>query len=483
MAWKVPAVIGCAFVAGYVLLHLPGSSIGNVSGDTTTLVHGARRIAYCLGHGIYSSCDRGTDTTTVGPFPLFQYFPALLFTQLGMGDIRVYAALTVISLVSFCAVVGLTAWAASLTGRRWAPAVAVLIVTTSPLVYYAWSTFGESFASALLVLMAVAAQRRWPPVVIALTAALACITKETVFPIVAVLGAVSLWATPIAGRRLRRGHWIGLASGLLLGIAAGAALNWLRYHHLTNTDYLGSQLQVPGVGRRLGLSVTLWLAPNGGTALFWPLATALIIGLIVIAIVGLTRRPVVWIKTLPAVACVLSALFMTGILASWYDPFGWYAWGPRLMLPPIPAICLVGLVIYSGEIERGLRRVFASPAWAVLATIVVIVIALPQVNVLGAGVVTSETFAPDKQCPNTPIIQTTTVSYYYGCYDHEAWGKHWILPDSYRALQRAWGAIFAVAFGGLWVWLLLVGTASLSAEDRRGGARETRSVLVGTPST
>ena len=43
----------------------------------------------------------------VAPYPLFQYLPAVLLTQLGMGDIGVYEAFSVISVVSFCATIAI----------------------------------------------------------------------------------------------------------------------------------------------------------------------------------------------------------------------------------------------------------------------------------------------------------------------------------------------------------------------------------------
>src|SRR5207244_5497108 len=140
-----------------------------------------------------------------------------------MGDLSIYHAFTIISAISFCALVGLGGWTVSHTGRRWAPAITVLLLLASPLLFYAWSSLGESLAALLIALMAVAALRRWPPIALALTTFLACITKETVFPIVAILGAVTLWATPIGSRPPRREPWIGLAGGVVLAMCAHAA--------------------------------------------------------------------------------------------------------------------------------------------------------------------------------------------------------------------------------------------------------------------
>ncbi len=104
---------------------------------------------------------------------------------------------------------------------------------------------------------------------------------------------------------------------------------------------------------RLALSVALWLAPNGGVGWFWPLAAAVVIGLVVIAGTaargGAERRR----RSLPAVGLVVALLLTTGTLASWFAPFGWVAWGPRLMVPVLPAVLgLLTVVLYHSEVEQ-----------------------------------------------------------------------------------------------------------------------------------
>lgn len=485
--WAIPAALICALVAGFVLSNLP-----ELSGDTIALVHGAHTIVYCLSHGITTNCDRlpqfvpgsaatikahGVVVGAVAQFPLFQYLPALLFIQLGMKDINVYKALSVISLLAFIAMVALCGWTASRTGRRSAPALAVLIITTSPLIWYAWSTFGESLAAFLVMLLAVAALRRWPPTVLALCAFSATLTKETVFPIVVLLGAAGLWGTPIGLRPLRRAHWLGLGLGVFAGVVLSAAFNWFRYHQLTNYLYGESFLQVPGIGRRVGLSVAVWLAPNGGLALFWPLFAAVTLGLLAILVLSLTRRPLSPDRILPAGALVVCLLLTTGELGSWFAPFGWVAWGPRLMLPQLPATLLIALVVYAHEVEVVARNALRTPLRTGLVAAVVVVLALPQANVLHADTIVGGLFSPDKVCPVAADVQADPA-YYYHCLDYFAWGRHWILPASFSAVDNPGGMMFAIGFGAAWIWLVF------SAAPRWVSAkpREAEAVVAGTPS-
>jgi hypothetical protein len=466
--WVTPAAIVCALTVGFVLSNLPG-----LSGDTVALVHGAHTIAYCLSHGIHSYCDRlprfvpgsasiiarhGIVEGAVAPYALLQYLPALLLTQLGMSDGHVYSAFSIISAASLCALVGLSATTAARTRRPWAAPAAALMVTTSPLIFYAWSTFGESLAALLIALFTVAALRRWPGWVLLLLGVLACLTKETVFPIVVVLGAVSLYATPVGSRPLVRGHWVGLACGAVLGIVVSADFDWFRYGQLTNYTYGHSFEQVPGAARRLGLSVALWIAPNGGVAWFWLLAAVGSLGIVVIAVVHTRRGPRFRRTAVPAIGLVLVLLFLTGTLASWYAPFGWVAWGPRLMLPVLPSVLLIALVVYASDIERALRALLAGMVGRIAVATVVILVALPQVNVLHANQVIGEPFLTDATCPSPP--SPTTTAYYYRCLDHYAWGRPIAVAKSFQAFDNTGGVLFGLAFAAAWgrlVWLIGAG--------------------------
>jgi hypothetical protein len=104
----------------------------------------------------------------------------------------------------------------------------------------------------------------------------------------------------------------------------------------------------------------------------------------------------------------------------------------------------------------------AGPVRTVILTLALIALALPQVNILNALTVAFGIFAPDTTCPTTPIIQTSSTSYFYHCLNHDYWSKHWVLPETYRSLATVWGAILAVSFCLLWAWLLQVAKASLS---------------------
>jgi hypothetical protein len=209
------------------------------------------------------------------------------------------------------------------------------------------------------------------------------------------------------------------------------------------------------------LAVAVWIAPNAGLAIFWPLAGLLVIGLVVwtVRARGIRAR-------LPGLALILALLILTGTLASWYAPFGWLAWGPRLMLPVLPAVALTILVLYVERLDGVILRLLGTWPRAAVAGLAVIALALPQVNVLHDGAAAFQIFSPDATCPSFP--GPTDPSAYYRCLDNSAWGHRWVLLDTFPALKDAWGVVFAVGFLGGWVTLVsfMAGTVTPPCERR-----------------
>lgn len=461
--WLVSVCVVGVLVVGVALRRPAGPS----SGDTIGLVHGAHSILGCISQGIWSRCDSQpqfavppiTGTTPhariegdVHPFALYQYIPAIILIKLGFGDLSVYRGLVVVNLVAFLGLLALASWVSALTGRRWLAPVAALALTTSPLLLYAGLTFGESLAAFLVALVAVAALRRWSPVAIGVTALLACLTKETVFPIVVLLGAVGLYSSPIARARLRVGHCVGLVAGVVLGVAVSAAFDWFRYHQLTNYTYGHAYEEVPGIGRRLGFAVALWLSPNGGVAIFWTIAAVVAIG-VILGAARLIRGPrdrVAW----GFGGLLIVLLIATGTLASWYAPFGWEAWGPRLLLPVLPAVVICALVLGAAKLERMARAVLSSWAGVLGVTAAVVLVGLPQVNILHALEAIGALFTPDATCPTAHNVGSDPNGYYH-CLSHLAWGHHWIIPVTFDAWQRPWGIVFGIGFALAWLGLLV----------------------------
>src|SRR5439155_7987665 len=119
------------------------------------------------------------------------------------------------------------------------------------------------------------------------------------------------------------------------------------------------------------------VSPSGGMFVFWPAACALVLAACLLPLIRRTRRELDW---RPALVIVLVILGLTLGFASWWTPFGWSAYGPRLALPwGLPLVLLV-LVAYDEPLANGLRRLLA-PFWGTLAVFaVVFAFTLPNIG-------------------------------------------------------------------------------------------------------
>jgi hypothetical protein len=81
------------------------------------------------------------------------------------------------------------------------------------------------------------------------------------------------------------------------------------------------------------------------------------------------------------------ALVLIGVIAtlsvgfaSWWTPFGWSGYGPRLQLPWILPLVLIALVAYGDALARLARRLLARPWRMLLVFVVALACVLPHVG-------------------------------------------------------------------------------------------------------
>lgn len=434
-----------------MLIFVARTGLG-LSGDTIALVSGTHTSLDCIGNGTWKDCG-----DLVAQFPLLQYLPATVFIKLGMSDQDVFRALSYLNTAAFGAmlVIGLA------TLRRLRLPVAgvgvVLVLLASPLLWYSWSTLGESLAACAWMAFVAAALLRAPAPVLALSLALAGISKETALPFLVVLGVASLLWTPVEGRPPARAQWYALGAGAVLSLVLTGAFNEFRYGTLDNQDYWRDEFRTPGAGLKARFALSVWLAPNGGLAIFWPLAVAAFVAMLAVAVARLRA----WRDNLRVVgggaALLVCLLANTYGLASWYAPFGWQAWGPRLWLLMVPAMLLFGAALMGPELERLLRAPgrWAPAALGLLGALAVATV-LTQVGVLFHPQAMPDLFLADDQCPAPVTIGQPAL--YYHCIIHFGWYKHWILLDSLSGVTHSVASVSMTA-----VWLIATGVVATVA--------------------
>lgn len=472
-------VVGAVCIVAYlVVVAVNAAPIGNVGtgpgADTSILVHGARVGLDCLEHGVYRACGYRPDsfTTDVGQFPLLQYLPALALIKMGFSDAEVvtllarlsFAALTVTLLL---VVVG----AAPLHWRGWRALLVVAVLSTS-ILYQSTSSFGECLA-ATAVLGCVVAARWRRPYLLAVATLAAVLTKETIVPFVALF----VYVAGLGGEAERR--WppvkvvVPAATGMLAGLVLTAGFNVFRFGAARNLDYLRPVLRTP-VSRRPELVLGLWTAPNVGLLEYATVAT-LLLGLTAwVAVRNLRRVPHDVLRWCPPAAVTVAVAGHTVLLASWWAPFGWDAYGSRLMIPILPAAVLVAVYSAESDLTALVRRVTAGAVGRAFVAAAVVVAGFPQFVSPWTWLDTIRALqAPSAACVGATVFSDQAS--YYRCMSSTIWR---LQPLALRATVSEAGLVALLAGA-----ILAVGCGVLVASL---GAAQSRDVVprsaTGAPS-
>ncbi|HEX9968529.1 MAG TPA: hypothetical protein VGB03_00195, partial [Acidimicrobiales bacterium] len=143
-----------------------------------------------------------------------------------------------------------------------------------------------------------------------------------------------------------------------------------RFGTMSNETYLSPFFRVRAPAHVAEQAVAALVSWNGGLFVFWP---TLVLPIIVAAM-ALRRSDRRARFRLTLIAAAFGA-FLLGV-AMWFSPFGWHAWGPRLLLPIVPAAVLGILIVADARIWP------AAPVWVVAA--VTVLLSVPNVAVLTA---------------------------------------------------------------------------------------------------
>ena len=458
--WATASAAALLLIVAFTLTRPP-----LVVSDTIALVRGSESLQLCLHAGVTSHCDRYAAPPRgkgVDPWPPYQHLVVAGLLELGLSTDAIYRGLQLLNVAALLGLALLLGLVGRRTGRAWAAPLLVLLVIASPLAWYTWSTFSEAAAVTLCAAVAAAALLRAPPWALLVLVWLAGITKETAAPFLFALAAVCLLATPLSSAPLRRGHWLAIGAGAVLAIATHAGLNELRFGQLTNAIYLHPGTRVEDLGIVARFAVSLWLAPNGGTAFFWPAITGVLAGLVAIVVARRGRAPT---------ALVLLALLAahTVLLSSWYSPFGWHAWGPRLVLPLLPALAIAAVVLHLDAFERVLRSVGRHMVARIAVAAVLVVTTIPQVAVLTEPeAVNALFFRPPVGAGCVPTARVVTnPGGYYGCVIDIAWRRESPLVDAAGGALQGLGPLLVLATSASVVLLVLAATNVAATSGRR----------------
>lgn len=435
---------------------------GVLTGDTLQVLDGTAAMDACL-HGGDVRCH-----LAVSFWPPLQYIPALALKRLGASRSATANALIYLNGLAVLLTLALL-W---IVGRRSrAPGIAPLLVLAclvSPLLWYGDSGFGEALAGAATTAMVVSIVLGWNPAATAAACCIAVISKETALPFLLVFGAVAI-AVRLSARRLPKSQAIGLACGAAAGVALIAALNLFRYGVPWNRYYLRSGWEVQSLPRRAEFFGAELVAPNAGIVWFWPIASMLIAvcAYHCARTLRVSRRLRGRVGAL-AVALVTFVVLLAAF-ASWWSPFGWFAFGARLIVPWIPALLALAAAAAAEPIYAAFTRLTRSLALLIGTLAVAVVLGLAELGAMLQPLRPLTLFATKSHCPDIPNLleripagDPVAHAAADACLSQRAWSEKPVLADSLHGLSgtNAWYAVLYV--------LAVVGLVTATSIERDG---------------
>jgi hypothetical protein len=218
------------------------------------------------------------------------------------------------------------------------------------------------------------------------------------------------------------------------------------------------------------------IAPNVGIVWFWPGAAISLVFLGVFALrpasVGHDDRSLVLARR---GALLVSAGFVVGVLAlsAWWAPFGWYAWGPRLLLPYCAPVVVVAVTLigrYRREIWLRSWRTVVVGAAASLALV-------PSLAVLwNPGAEVSHLFDQTTERPECGPTRPFDLSVHETCLTAAAWTPRsmpLVMTVADSSGGRSWFLLTVLA-AEVGVWLLLWAASARSRQAQPDLARASR---------
>ncbi len=448
-----------AVAASFAFLVAVWIALPWVAGDTPFVLDGSNAFLTCLSHHDFSACGFthklnywGLESP-IGDWPLFQHVPDLI--SIGLGADSHPVRTRVLELLSVAGVVGavVVAWVAlSRVGQRawfWG---FLFVLLSSPLLWYARTTAGEALATGLLVCLVAATVVPAPPVVVALAALAACWTKETSYPFVAALGLLGLvLARRRTGRSIRL-HLLWGAAGMAVGITAASWLNVVRYGSILSPNYFEAELHTPGISRKLEYAVGVLVSPSGGMFVFWPAASVLVLAACLLPLRARARKG---LDARPALVLVAVIVGLTIGFASWWTPFGWSAYGPRLALPWALPLVLIAVVAYGDALGNLARRALV-PWWRLLLVFAAaLTLTLPHVGEMWRPNATGRFFL--QQNPPCDAPWRGGVSKWNACQHQQMWFDRPMPLYALHGLRSPGGVVTSVAVAlGLFGCLILL---------------------------
>jgi hypothetical protein len=380
-----------------------------LSGDTVALSQSARALVACLENGQFRGCA-GTNQ-----FGLPQHIPAMFLAWKSLDDTSIVFILSCLNVLALGILARIIYKSVAIS-----PIAKVLIGMTliiGPIIAYGPYSFGEAISTLAYVGLVVAIfERKYYRLVFFMV--LAVTSRETAFVSIALLtGAILVFDSPRSRRELRQ-VLLAIYGSMLLGIVCLLSFNIWKFNTWKNLPHMDPVLRTPGLKLKIESAFGIFLSPNGGLVPYWFLGAVSAIG---IPLLVLTNKRLSTRKRLSFLLLISGFVAQVAILSSWYAPYGWVAWGPRLIVPTTAMGATICLVIVFQD-DEALRYLSRFKLLGVPIAILGIVTLIPTVGFLQNPTRTMSWFAGgnDAVCPTPAIIQLDQA-YYFKCLIHGSW--------------------------------------------------------------
>lgn len=308
-----------------------------VSGDSIALIDGAHTLIKCVNENVWREC------ANLGPVPQFAAGSYLTVIPLLIGNLpddQILKLLAIESLLAF--VVILICVKVLVTNQKLCVICIVGLGLGAPLVYSSW-TFSESVSASLLslaIVIAICMPNRVSLLIMA-TASAASMKNQAFSYVVPFVTAAYVIGTAKAHQRINWQKIFLIITSGMLGAFATMGLNFWRYGTFVNVVHANPLLRVTEPEYVAKYFLASFISPNGGVLITTPVLLFLLF-ILAHSAFGLRKD----YRTLVATLIASLGLMIQAItLALWYSPFGWVAWGDRLILPAVVGFVLITTVI------------------------------------------------------------------------------------------------------------------------------------------
>ena len=183
--------------------------------------------------------------------------------------------------------------------------------------------------------------------------------------------------------------------GITVGTLALFALNLYRWTTFTNPVYTDDSYYIAKPTTFVSSFIGLVFSFNGGLVFFWP---------ITILVFFLSLRLIKNGKLFEAFVSLSPLLVIILICSLWFSPFGWYAWGPRLIFP-IAAFTILLMALTAGP--RLMLKKKSDYNWLSLMAWLQVISGTVTLNrFIATNDFFSSFFVPGKFCPNLTLEQS-----------------------------------------------------------------------------